>query len=86
MLIIGCDFHPSFQFISLVDKETGEAVERRLNHPGEASEFYRSLSGQEVLIGMEATGNFRWFQRLVAKLTSGMREGYCACCWKIVFQ
>lgn len=75
MMIIGCDFHPSFQFIALVDTATGEAVERRLNHPVEASEFYRSLSGREVRIGMEATGNFRWFQRLVAELGFELQVG-----------
>ena len=32
MLIIGCDYHPSFQQIALVDTETGEMQERRLQH------------------------------------------------------
>jgi len=68
MMIIGCDFHPSFQVIVFVDTETGEEQTRRLNHPVEATEFYRSLAGQVVRIGMEATGSFRWFQRLVAEL------------------
>ena len=68
MLIIGCDFHPSFQFIAFVDTETGEEQARRVNHPAEASAFYRSLAGRAVRIGIEATGNFRWFQRLVAEL------------------
>jgi hypothetical protein len=30
MLIIGCDYHPSFQQIAFVDTETGEGGERRL--------------------------------------------------------
>ena len=30
MLIIGCDYHPSFQQIALVDTESGELQERRL--------------------------------------------------------
>jgi hypothetical protein len=34
MLIIGCDYHPGFQQIALVDTETGEADERRLTHRG----------------------------------------------------
>lgn len=68
MLIIGCDFHPRFQVIAFVDTETGEEQTRRLNHPVEATEFYRSLAGQKVRIGIEATGNFRWFRRLVAEL------------------
>ena len=29
MLIIGCDYHPGFQQIALVDTETGEVSEHR---------------------------------------------------------
>ena len=68
MMIIGCDFHPRFQQISFVDQETGEYGERRLSHPGEAEQFYRSWAGRQVRIGAEATGNFRWFRRLMQEL------------------
>jgi transposase len=68
MMIIGCDFHPRFQQIAFVDLETGEYGERRLNHPQEAERFYRFLAGSQVRIGVEATGNFRWFQRLINEL------------------
>ena len=68
MMIIGCDFHPGFQQIAFVDQETGEYSERRLNHPGEAELFYRSLAGRKVRIGAEATGNFRWFRKLMQEL------------------
>ena len=68
MMIIGCDFHPRFQQIAFVDQETGEFGERRLSHPGEAEQFYRSLAGRKVRIGAEATGNFRWFRGLLAEL------------------
>ena len=68
MMIIGCDFHPRFQQIAFVDQETGEYGERRLNHPEEAEQFYRSLAGRQVRIGAEATGNFRWFRRLMQEL------------------
>jgi transposase len=54
MLIIGCDFHPKFQQIAYVDQESGEYGERRLNHPEEATQFYRSLAGSKVRIGLEA--------------------------------
>jgi len=67
-MIIGCDFHPRFQQIAFVDQETGEYGERRLSHPGEAEQFYRSLAGRQVRLGMEATGNFRWFRRLLDEL------------------
>ena len=64
-MIIGCDFHPSFQQIAYVDQETGEYGERRLNHREEAVGFYRSLAGRKVVLGLEATGNDRWFRKLV---------------------
>ena len=68
MKIIGCDFHPSFQQIAMFDDETGEITEHRLSHAnGEAQRFYESLSG-EVVVGVESTGNMRWFQRLLARL------------------
>ena len=65
MMIIGCDFHPSFQQIAYVDQETGEYGERRLNHREEAVRFYGSLAGRKVVVGLEATGNDRWFRKLV---------------------
>ncbi len=43
MLIIGRDYHPGFQQIALVDSETGEVNERRLEHREEAEKFYRDL-------------------------------------------
>lgn len=71
MLIIGVDYHPSFQQIAFLDQETGECGERRLNHSdGEAERFYRDLQqrGIRVRVGMEATGFSRWFERLLAEL------------------
>jgi transposase len=67
MMIIGCDFHPSFQQIAYVDRETGEYGERRLNHREEAVGFYGSLAGRKVVVGLEATGNDRWFRKLVGE-------------------
>ena len=71
MMIIGVDYHPSFQQIAFLDQETGECGERRLNHAGsEAERFYRELQqrGIFVRVGMEATGYARWFERLLAEL------------------
>ena len=68
MLIIGCDYHPGFQQIALVDTETGEADERRLTHREEAEQFYRTLKTRKVRIGMEASGHARWFERLLIEL------------------
>jgi transposase len=71
MIIIGVDYHPSDQYIALVDTETGEYEERQLNHSaGEAEKFYRELAtrGVSVRVGIEATGYSRWFERLLAEL------------------
>src|SRR6202040_537807 len=69
MIIIGCDYHPSFQQIAFVDTETGELQERRLQHREEAEKFYRDLAaqGMKVRVGMEASGHARWFERLLAE-------------------
>jgi transposase len=65
MMIIGCDFHPSWQQVSWVDTESGDTGERKLVHAtGDAEQFYRQLVAP-VLIGMEATGNSQWFIELV---------------------
>jgi len=52
MIIIGVDFHPEYQEIASVNTDTGEYQERRLAHPKEAEEFYRSLS----CVGQAACG------------------------------
>ena len=68
MKIVGCDFHPSYQQIAILDTETGEVVEKKLMHAhGEAEKFYGELE-RPALIGMEATGNARWFELQVEKL------------------
>src|ERR1700745_2942841 len=71
MIIIGVDYHPSFQQIAFLDQETDELGERQLNHSdGEAERFYQELKqrGVSVRVGMEATGYSRWFERLLAEL------------------
>ena len=46
MKIVGCDLHTRYQQIAMLDKETGELIERRLEHAsGEARAFYASLAG-----------------------------------------
>jgi hypothetical protein len=55
MMIIGVDYHPSFQTIAFFIEETGECGERELNHSrGEAESFYRDLKQQgiSVRVGM----------------------------------
>ena len=80
MLIIGCDYHPSFQQIAFVDTETGELQQRRLGHREEAEQFYRALAtaGAEVRVGMEASGHAGWFERLLAELNFELWMGDAA--------
>src|SRR5258707_1559665 len=62
-MMIGVDYHPSFQQIAFLIEGTGEYEERRLNHSdGEAEQFYQDLQlrGVHVRVGMEATGYSRW--------------------------
>jgi len=68
MIIVGCDFHPSWQQVAIFDFSTGEMVERKLvNGNGEAERFYRSLPVPS-LIGLESCGNSQWFVELVEQL------------------
>ena len=78
MLIIGCDYHPSFQQNAWVDSETGECGEQLLLHSnGEAEKFYRGLKlrGVSVRVGMEATGHARWCERMLAELNQELWVG-----------
>jgi transposase len=70
-MLLGVDYHPSFQTIAFFVEETGECGEQELSHSdGEAEKFYRDLKqrGIRVRVGMEATGYSRWFERLLAEL------------------
>jgi len=68
MWIIGCDMHARFQQIAAINTETGELVERRLEHQGgETQKFYESLSSP-VRVGMEASVGARWFEKLLVDL------------------
>src|SRR5947208_9870875 len=68
MMIIGCDFHPSWQQVSWLDTETGETGEQKLvQASGDAERFYRRVAAP-ALIGMEATGNCHWLVDLLSEL------------------
>ncbi len=67
MKMIGCDYHPSYQQIAMLDEGTGEVVGRKLSHPVQAEAFYRRLC-EPVRVGMEASGNSQWFERLLTEL------------------
>jgi transposase len=67
MFIIGCDYHPRFEMIAILEKATGEVKVLRLEHEsGEAKRFYASLP-KGALVGIEATGSTQWFERMVGE-------------------
>jgi len=70
MIIIGVDFYPADQENASVNTDTGEYQEKRLTHPQEAEEFDRCLAsvGRTVRVGMEASGQAQWFERLLEGL------------------
>src|SRR5437899_8690085 len=56
MMIIGCDFHPSWQQVSWLDTETGETGEPKLvQASGDAERFYR----QVAVAGADRHGSHR---------------------------
>lgn len=67
MLIIGCDFHPDFQQIAVLDTETGEVSRHRLQHREQARQFYAALP-EPGLVGMESSGYSDWFQRMLEEM------------------
>jgi transposase len=68
MMIIGCDFHSRFQQIAMLETETGELVERRLDHEsGEARAFYEGLK-EPALVGIESTGYTLWFAQMLGEM------------------
>jgi hypothetical protein len=61
MRIIGVDLHTRQQSLAMLNTETGELIEKTLEHDGdEVRKFYSALPGQ-VLVGIEATGRCTGF-------------------------
>ncbi len=66
-MIIGCDWHPSYEIVAWMEEETGEVRKRRLEHGnGEAERFYASLP-PGAMVGIEATFPSYWFERLLTE-------------------
>jgi transposase len=67
MTLVGCDLHSRNQQVAVLDTETGEVQERRLDHDGDAVEqFYASLP-RPVTVGIESTGYTLWFHALLQR-------------------
>lgn len=68
MILIGCDYHPSWQQICWLNRETGETGDVKLVHEtGAVEKFYRQFPPGSR-IGLEATGNCQWFVELLVKM------------------
>jgi transposase len=76
MRIIGCDVHARQQTVAMLDTDSGELVEKTLQHDGEElRKFYSQLS-HPVLVGIEATGSMQWFLELMEELRIECRVGH----------
>jgi transposase len=62
----------------MLDKDTGELVEKTIEHQGEnVREFYAALRGP-ILVGIEATGSMQWFLQVMEELGIECRVGHPA--------
>ena len=77
MMIIGCDFHPSWRQIAWLDMETGETGEQKLVHVSGDAKMFHQQRAAPALVGMEATGNSQWFIELVQDLGHEIWIGGC---------
>jgi len=68
MWIIGCDLHTRYQQVAALNTETGELVERRLEHAGEVVRAFYAARPTPAIVGIEATGHAQWFERLLGEL------------------
>lgn len=70
MIMIGCDFHPGFEEIALLETATGARQHRMLSHAAGTEEvraFYAALPGP-VLVGLEASGYSQWYEEMLEEL------------------
>src|SRR6201984_2392825 len=78
MQIIGVDLHTRQQTVAMLNVETGEIVEKTLQHEGESvREFYSTLPGP-TRVGIEATGSMQWFLELMEELGIDCQVGHPA--------
>lgn len=78
MKIIGVDLHTRQQSIAMLDDQTGEFVEKELEHEGDQVRQFYSALPKPVLVGIEATGSMYWFLRLLEELGIDFRVGHPA--------
>jgi hypothetical protein len=63
MFIMGCDPHARFQQIAMLDPQTGERIERRLEHEnGEARAFYAAFRGRLWALAVAIPASRGWIE------------------------
>lgn len=70
MIMIGCDFHPGFEEIALLESETGRRRQCWLSHaygPDAVRKFYAEIP-KPVLVGLEASGYSLWYEEMLEEL------------------
>jgi len=73
---IGCDFHPYQQTVAFCDSDEGLIQIKTLRHSGDSvRSFYKQFHG-EVIIGLEATSSFGWFENLLFELQIKLLVGH----------
>src|SRR5580704_851775 len=78
MQIIGVDLHTRQQTVAMLNVETGEIVEKTLQHEGDSvREFYSTLP-RPTRVGIEATGSMQWFLALMEELGIDCEVGHPA--------
>jgi hypothetical protein len=76
MRSVGVDLHTLQQSLAMLNTETGELIEKTLEHDGDqVRKFYSTLPGQ-VLVGIEATESMHWFLKLMEDLEIDCQVGH----------
>ena len=75
MQIIGCDLHARQQTVAMLDTDSGEFVEKTLEHDSEELRNFYSRLTRQVLVGVEATGAMQWFLEWMEELGIECRVG-----------
>jgi hypothetical protein len=76
MRIIEVDLHTRQRSLAMLNSETGELIEKTLEHDGdEVRKFYSALPGQ-LLVGIEATRSIYWFLKLMEDLEIDYQVGH----------
>jgi len=71
---------PDNSLLAMLNTETGELIEKTLEHEGdEVRKFYSTLPGQ-VLVGIEATGSMHWLLKLMEDLEIDCQVGEPSTC------